>query len=332
MAVITPPVPGSPAARAFARQRLWGYVLSVLPALWLVAAIAVPGFYGRVAGHFALQAGLALLPGLLMLSRARSWGAGPLLVLLVVALSPWWRAAFAEHAPDLPGNHREKDQQTMPPVVPALLRLVQANIFEFNHDRAAAVDAIAEADPDIVSLLEATPTTSESLLTDKRWPYHEWWGDNCGIGLISRYPLEKPAEHLDPDGGWAWGLSATVQMAGKPLTVIVLHLASPVSPERQLQHDEEIRELDDWLARNSGPVVVMGDFNLTIGDREWPQFTANAGLLGPEHEPATWPSWLGPAGIGIDHILVRGLALSPPRPLELPGSDHRGLVATVGWP
>jgi endonuclease/exonuclease/phosphatase (EEP) superfamily protein YafD len=46
--------------------------------------------------------------------------------------------------------------------------------------------------------------------------------------------------------------------------------------------------------------------------------------------PATWPTWVGPLGIAIDHILARDLALGPVTAHALPGSDHRWVVATVG--
>jgi endonuclease/exonuclease/phosphatase (EEP) superfamily protein YafD len=62
----------------------------------------------------------------------------------------------------------------------------------------------------------------------------------------------------------------------------------------------------------------------------WRSFTAHTGLRrAPGPAPATWPAALGPCGIAIDHVLVRGAALSPVTAFTVPGSDHRGLRATV---
>jgi endonuclease/exonuclease/phosphatase (EEP) superfamily protein YafD len=79
------------------------------------------------------------------------------------------------------------------------------------------------------------------------------------------------------------------------------------------------------------PTLVIGDFNLTVGSSTWSRFRKASRLSRPAgREPASWPWLLGPAGLTIDHILVRGVGADPAISLALPGSDHRGVIARVG--
>lgn len=72
--------------------------------------------------------------------------------------------------------------------------------------------------------------------------------------------------------------------------------------------------------------VVDADEAMIAGrfpHRAWP----HAGP--PWSWPATWPAWLGPFGLAIDHVLVRDVALGRMRSVNLPGSDHRGVIAAA---
>ena len=80
-------------------------------------------------------------------------------------------------------------------------------------------------------------------------------------------------------------------------------------------------------------MIVAGDFNATPWSPHFRDLLATTGLRdagsGRGWLP-TWPTWLGPAGIPIDHVLVKGpvtvagLSLGPDV-----GSDYRPLVADL---
>lgn len=83
--------------------------------------------------------------------------------------------------------------------------------------------------------------------------------------------------------------------------------------------------------QNGMPLVMAGDFNATAAH---PQFRAlAAGLVeaSPRFGPwagATWPADMDlPAFAGIDHVLVRGLAVLDSERFSVPGTDHHGIVA-----
>ena len=86
-------------------------------------------------------------------------------------------------------------------------------------------------------------------------------------------------------------------------------------------------------SETSGPAIVGGDFNATY---DHAQFRALLGRFGDAAEQAgaghlmTYPTdkWGFPI-VGVDHILVAGGTATDVRTLDLPGSDHRALIATV---
>jgi endonuclease/exonuclease/phosphatase (EEP) superfamily protein YafD len=86
-----------------------------------------------------------------------------------------------------------------------------------------------------------------------------------------------------------------------------------------------------------GCAIVTGDFNATLDMRPFRDLLSDgyrdaAEQSGAGRTPA-FPadSWLPPM-IAIDHILTRHCRATSLRTLEIPGSDHRGIVASVTIP
>ncbi len=135
------------------------------------------------------------------------------------------------------------------------------------------------------------------------------------------------------DLGGVHAITALLDLGDGPLQVVMVHLSSPTSVGEWHARDRQLRALAGLLAGIQGPLVVLGDFNLTLADPLWPVLLAGGGVRSAAgHEPASWPDWLGPCGITIDHILVRGAAIDGLRAFTLPGSDHRGLRAELAVP
>jgi endonuclease/exonuclease/phosphatase (EEP) superfamily protein YafD len=99
----------------------------------------------------------------------------------------------------------------------------------------------------------------------------------------------------------------------------------------------ELGLLRTWLAEGAGPHVVVGDLNATLdhaplraalsGARD---VAADVGQGLTSTWPTALPRWLG---VQIDHVLVGGgVHPAAARVLDLPGSDHRALLARVVLP
>jgi endonuclease/exonuclease/phosphatase family metal-dependent hydrolase len=292
-------------------MRRWQRALLVAAALAPVAGLALAigaptGWWpSRLAGHWAPHLALLSLPALLWLGRRPAVAGGGLLLGLA-ALWPWLAAAHAPTAPSPPGDAH---------------RVVVANLFYASPDHGPA---LAGLDGDLVALIETRPEDRDRLRDDARWP-HQRWLVARGAGataLLSRWPMR--AAELDLAG--APGIDAHVEIPEGPLRVVVFHAWSPVGPRRSARNAEQLAELAGLAATEPGRLLVLGDLNATPADRSLAALR-EAGLLPPHGgHPRTWPSWLGPGGIAIDHALGRRLELGDAAPVTLPGSDHRGVA------
>lgn len=160
----------------------------------------------------------------------------------------------------------------------------------------------------------------------------------AGIGIWSRYPL---SESVAIDGYSLPMLKARVQIHGVAVdpTVVAVHIAAPwPQPIDGWQRDmDRYPDLLRSLAAEPGALIVAGDFNATMDMQPFRRLLqagyrdaverAGAGLA------RTYPNRAGrPAVLGIDHILLQDATAIAAHTVDLSGSDHRGLLATIALP
>ncbi len=261
--------------------------------------------------HLSWQASLALLPAIIAVRRHRG-RAGFLLVAMMVGFWPWVLAAYAARTPIANLDS---------------LKIATGNLFDFNEQRGTTLDTLLHLDVDLLAVQEVLKD-DEALLT-ANWPHAVWNHDRelLGSALLSRHPIMW--SHIHDLEGFAL-IEALVRTPSGFLRVFVVHLASPKRPSRAAIQDRQLIRLAHLVQASAEPVVIVGDFNLSSGAPQWRQFTTTARIQRPPGmSPGTWPTWLGPLGIDIDHIAGRGVGLSPLQVFTLPGSDHRGLITQV---
>ena len=120
----------------------------------------------------------------------------------------------------------------------------------------------------------------------------------------------------------AWGkerrVCQVVRLGRGDAMFVVGNLHATGSSDKRLADAELLRAavFADGLARPAEPVVLCGDFNLSV---------RNSRTLASLKEP-DW-GFTGPTPIGIDHVLVRGLYADPPErwPTERRSFDGRVL-------
>lgn len=319
-----PAVPGHghPSRRrphVFARLLAWGVLGPVLgcavgvilaPWVW-IGALAIPW-----AGHAALA---LVVP--MVVWRRRLWIGTGLVALMLFMLIPRMNSAFGARA-------------APPRADDVILTVASSNIFKENPLRAGDISTVTDLTVDCLVLIEIDQGDEDSMRDDPRWPYQRWEHgahvDHRGLGLalLSRYPLHDVILHRV---GSDVLIAAQLQPPGaEAVQIFAIHTKSPVSAGDAALRNRQIEFISRQARASTIPVIALGDWNCTPDSLAWADLEPSGLLRPPGRAPATWPSWLGPFGIPIDHILVRGARLSDFHSQFVPGSDHRLVTAVVG--
>ncbi|MFG3303029.1 endonuclease/exonuclease/phosphatase family protein [Micromonospora chersina] len=305
---------GEPAGRR-GRRGLIVSVCAVLLAVLLVGHRAVPNVHGL--GSLVdsatplLGLGVPLLALAALLRRSRP----ALLVVLLPAVV--WAALYGG--------------AWLPPASGAgatSLRVASQNLRSGNPDPAATVDALADADPDLIGLQEVDDGDRVAAALAGRYSHR---ATVSTVALWSRWPIRE-AHGVDTGLGWDRALRAVVAAPQGDLAVYVVHLGSARAGHTATR-DETVAALAATVRADDAPrLVVLGDLNTATTDRVFAPLThllrdaqADAGqgfgFTWPADLPVTRP----------DHVLFRGLTPTAAGVLHTPDSDHRAVTAGFRW-
>jgi endonuclease/exonuclease/phosphatase family metal-dependent hydrolase len=131
-------------------------------------------------------------------------------------------------------------------------------------------------------------------------------------------------------------VDVTLPGARAPLRVQAIHAPHP-DRGRVARWERSLRGLPEARAE-AAPDVLAGDFNATLDhaelrdvlERGWTDAAADAG----DGLTRTWPvGRTGGPHLAIDHVLVRpGVAVRSFAAVDVPGSDHRAVIARLELP
>lgn len=265
----------------------------------------------------------AVAAPLLAWRRARAVAAAVLLVCLVAAALVVPRAVSrAEPATGGPG-----------------LTVLSFNVDQGEADVPVLAATIRRERPDVVVLPEAAQryrTLLAAALPDLGYrsvvAAAPGAPDVHGVTVFTAPSLGAPSSRVIEQGRSDPWLELTGGRLGA-LRLVAVHVSAPV-PGKIRSWPGELVQLRTWCGPGAGPSLVLGDFNATLDHREFREGTQgclDAGAVTGQGLTATWdaawPRWFGAQ---IDHVLAGG----GPRPvslqiLDLPGSDHRALLARL---
>lgn len=165
-------------------------------------------------------------------------------------------------------------------VVESTVRIATWNVWgrfgpEWEQRQAGIEDALVQAGPDVVCLVEAwrQGEKSQPALVAERlglahhcftgeWEQEDWVS---GIGIVSRWPMSEPVHRpLRGEQGAGFGQAIHVVVDGDrgPIQLFVAMLDYPLdaSALRQAQARELARFVSE-VTRRRYPTVIVGDFN-----------------------------------------------------------------------
>ncbi|MFN7144635.1 MAG: endonuclease/exonuclease/phosphatase family protein [Myxococcota bacterium] len=208
---------------------------------------------------------------------------------------------------------------------------------------ARTIDAIAEADADVVFLQETTPAWEAAVRARLAGTYpHITFRDHPpdgGMAVLARHAFTTTAWVPSPVGSFpAWCLAVDTPLG--PLRALHVHLHPPLDDGGLLTGyfttgDDRRAELEAFLGCFDGPPdLAVGDFNEGEGDAV--DLLVAAGLV---DAASTFPpparTWAYGTRFGElegrpDHVFVGGgLVPTAVEVREVGGSDHRPLRVTL---
>ena len=234
------------------------------------------------------------------------------------------------------------------------LKLISFNLWYRNTDPVATLAYLAHSEADVIGLVEATPRLKAALAPLRvLYPYSIDCIDrdpDCEIMLLSKVSLRNPyAGKID--GRYPYIAEAEIDWGGRPVTVVVTHVAWPfmvpyraapvtttLVPARprlpdvpDLAQSRQAANLAAHVNKLPQDLVVMGDFNNASWSRVQIAFRAATGLDNRGHYLPSWPTFTWPIfRLPIDQVFLRGglqardVSLGPSV-----GSDHLPVEAEV---
>ncbi|GAG33229.1 unnamed protein product, partial [marine sediment metagenome] len=153
--------------------------------------------------------------------------------------------------------------------------------------------------------------------------------DNFGIALMSRFLIE--------DGGIVTigetavpSVMVRLKVDGIMLTVIGVHTMPPKGRLHAQRRDRQIEELAKIVSERDGPVMVLGDLNMTSWSPRFVDLLAGTGLKDSRQGfglQVSWPRRMPLLWIPIDHCLVSPDIVVHDRWVSpAVGSDHYPIV------
>ncbi len=167
-------------------------------------------------------------------------------------------------------------------------------------DRQPQIDMLRDSGADIIALQEVSHDVIAAIEVQlaEIYPYRVLFPSGvAGTGILSKYPIESQDIFRITTSSLCHS-KATIDVDGLPITVISAHPPPPLSLSQFRFKSRRYTEISALaqMASEGGPVLLMGDFNITDQSSVYRVLT-NAGLhdtfreqgwgLGP-----TWPARL----------------------------------------
>jgi endonuclease/exonuclease/phosphatase (EEP) superfamily protein YafD len=215
------------------------------------------------------------------------------------------------------------------------VRVAFVNVYYGNDEYRRVLDFVRAEKPDVVVFAEVDAEwlgALAALKTDYPNEYATRGKQGRGVLLMSRLPIEKAAVlAVSNDAEPALGVTLNVQ--GKPLHLLGVHTNWPFGFRSRTSRDEQLAELAAAAQATPRPVVVIGDLNVSPFSLHFRNLLSVGHLKsaadGFGWQP-TWPEFMPPAGIQIDHALVSpDVQVRDFRRGAQVGSDHLPVIVDL---
>jgi vancomycin resistance protein VanJ len=230
------------------------------------------------------------------------------------------------------------------------LTVATFNTLSFYSDPEQVRDVIADLDADVIGLQEVGPEHTALFERDlaDQYPYQALYPELpvSGVALLSRYPILEEEVFRPLKWQSMMHLRAVLDVDGTRVTFYVAHPSPPYHVASPLHYDSWRRDTEidilrqDYLVHERGPLLVVGDFNMTDQSNPYRDMDAllddtfrevGWGLGFTFPDPSRFNLSVTPLLIRIDYVWhdEHFTALDVSVGESSGGSDHRPVVAEL---
>jgi endonuclease/exonuclease/phosphatase (EEP) superfamily protein YafD len=217
------------------------------------------------------------------------------------------------------------------------LRILSFNVLGSNRRFGEVIDFIRESGADVVVLHEVTGRWEEAI-ADASHTFDDWNYEvtetRTGGNLFGSLVLTHAGARVESFGFGVTDPRAVEILLPEGVAVLGVHPLSPSNRFRAKQNDQQLQFATDWAAKQTGPAIVVGDFNATPWSYPFRRLMASTELSNSESGfglDLSYPADRNPLfRIPIDHLLYsHDLAVVDRRLGPAMGSDHFPLTVDL---
>jgi endonuclease/exonuclease/phosphatase (EEP) superfamily protein YafD len=214
------------------------------------------------------------------------------------------------------------------------LRVLLSNIYFSNRNYPKVISLVRQENPDIAVFVEVNSVWAEELSALKDLlPYAVVDRDSgiFGTAIYSKFPLENVT--FEEFQGSRKTIVSSIKYQEKNVVIMATHPNYPIKKETFIERNLHLSAMADYLEKINQPVILAGDFNVTMWSPFYQQFVEQTklknGRRGFGVQP-TWPSFMPLLGIPIDHCFVsENIQVIQSRIGPYVGSDHFPIITDL---
>jgi endonuclease/exonuclease/phosphatase (EEP) superfamily protein YafD len=281
--------------------------------------------YAELSSHFRLQYLIIASVCLIALAVFRSWRwvmASAFCLLLNAALVvPWYLSPTGTAQPQAYN-----------------FRVLLANVLYSNRNYRALLELVKTENPDLIVLQEATPKWVAATQELKTAYLYFLLGDDATIGGVACYSrCEMEEARLSPELRHSVaGPVIRLNFRGRAVSIIAIHPPPPVTRDEFAVRNVMLVAAAEAARQLPPPTVLIGDLNSTMWSPYFSRLLRDSGLKNARQGFGvlpTWPMFLPPMIIPIDHCLVSDeVFVVNCRTGSRIGSDHLPLIVDLALP
>lgn len=206
------------------------------------------------------------------------------------------------------------------------------NVLWDNQKFDDVVRVVNENGTDIVVFSEVADNT-RAIYKERLQETYPYSADSDASGrgdvlVLSKLPILDSKPFVTK--GNHSGVRVTILSSIGEIALYGIHPYSPLSQNHWRFRNIFMMDLADAVKKETLPVIIAGDMNNTFWSPHFKNFLDRTDLQPAFGLQGTYHAAQGKFGIDIDHILAsKQMSISNKSYYSIPGSDHRGVSATV---